>query len=161
MKLLYCDVCHHVVAIRGSHWSKCDCGRIGGQYNEDGVTATVGGPARVFGVANPFFAPEWQQLTPGQQQDKREAYNYGPSDCWWGGYEGDSQLLFIKSPSGPRLSHRAVLRRVAKMQGLSPNKSRDAVDQSAQFSPSRLSEARRSMKKQLKNLAKNGQSVYW
>jgi hypothetical protein len=116
MKLLFCDHCGDVVAIRMCEWRKCMCGHLGGQYNEDSVTATIGGVGRVFGIANPFFELKFITMTADEKFAMRHTAGYGSQDCWWGDYKGDTQLLRIKSPAGPRLSHRLVIARVKRMQ---------------------------------------------
>lgn len=107
MKLVYCPTCHDVFSITHAKWRICTCKRSGGQYNRDMVTATIGGNARVFGVANPFFTKEWLELTEEQRIQKRIEYHYQePHDCWWGDYKGDIQLFRITEPRGPRLKVR-------------------------------------------------------
>lgn len=105
MKLLWCDDCHDVVALRVDRWRTCICGAVGGQYNYDGVTATIGGKGRVIGIGNPFLMLDWQSKTEKERNAIRKKY-YTPgqkSDCWWGEYAGDQQLLRIEHAHGPRL----------------------------------------------------------
>jgi hypothetical protein len=119
MKLLWCDMCYSVIQINPLVWSKCRCGKVGGQYNEDEVTATIGGDGRVFGIANPFFFPEWIHKS---DEDRTEFRNkYYPegqgSDCWWGNYKGDVQLFWIKAPEGPRIEVQSkLLSRIRKVE---------------------------------------------
>lgn len=116
MKLLFCPHCYDVVAPRMKRWRRCACGRCGIQYNADSLTATVGGEgARIFGVANPFFDPDFEKWTPQKKGSVHRRWGYGPNEIWWGGHVGDWQLHVIQSPAGPRLSHRTVLSRIRKM----------------------------------------------
>jgi len=117
MKLLWCSDCHSVVQITNKVWRKCDCGKIGGQYNADDVTATIGGikttsgsngelrASGVFGIANWFFLNSFAAKSAKDKMEYR--YKWAPegdgSDCWWGSYAGDQQLFFIELPDGPRL----------------------------------------------------------
>ena len=116
MKLLFCDRCHDVVRVSSREWRQCRCKLIGGQYNEDGVTATVAGPARVFGIANPFFMPGFDKKSPEEIETIRAYWKYTGTEIWWGGCENDTQILRIKNPAGPRLTHRQVCDRVRRMQ---------------------------------------------
>lgn len=118
MKLVYCDTCADVVPLKLKTWRVCECGLVGGQYNADGVTATIGGiqlpvpPAasgcvfpRVFGIANMFFwKNNWHDLSPERRQQARKEWGFkGEGDCWWGSYAGDNQLFFIHDAKGPRV----------------------------------------------------------
>ena len=103
MKLLYCPVCADVVRLIAEEWRACDCGESGGQYNTDGMTATLGGLSRVFGVSNTFFNELWLVLNDEQKAAYREKNHYGPGDCWWGEFQGDTQIFRIAEASGPRL----------------------------------------------------------
>lgn len=51
MKLLLCEECHDVVALR-SEVRHCACGASWGRYLEDGLHAEIGGAALVIGVDN-------------------------------------------------------------------------------------------------------------
>lgn len=103
MKLLFCPFCYDVIRLIEREWRQCDCEKSGGQYNKDGMTATLGGAARVFGVANPFFDNLWLELDEIQRIKYREKNHYGPGDCWWGEFKGDTQIFRIESAEGPRL----------------------------------------------------------
>lgn len=111
MKLLWCDVCHSVIQITSNEWRRCTCGRVGGQYNVDEVTATIGGKGRVFGISNPFFSLSWLTWAEETKQEfRRKHYPEGQgSDCWWGNYIGDVQLFWIESSKGPRLKTQSRL----------------------------------------------------
>jgi hypothetical protein len=85
-------------------WRTCLCGKSGGQYNVDGMTATLGGEARVFGVGNPFFEYLYPFLEEaGKRKMWKKFYGHELGDCWWGEYEGDNQILRIVDANGPRL----------------------------------------------------------
>jgi len=105
MKLLYCPICRDVHGIIEEKWRKCLCGQSGGQYNADGMTATVGGEARVFGVGNhPFFDPLFIYLTDEKKRELRQKYYGQPdTDAWWGEYPGDVQIFRVPDSRGPRV----------------------------------------------------------
>src|SRR4051812_28601913 len=105
MKLLFCSACGDVVCLRPEKWRQCKCKKSGGQYNEDNITATVGGNVKIFGIANTFFNARYPGY-PGTPLEEcwtgevlfsiREQAGYSESEIWWGGYKGDVQLLRIK-----------------------------------------------------------------
>lgn len=104
MKILFCPSCHDVHGLVMNEWRMCLCGLSGGQYNKDGMTATIGGEARIFGVGNPFFDYLYPFLEEkGKKEMWRKYYGHEMGDCWWGEYKGDLQLFRIKSATGPRL----------------------------------------------------------
>ena len=104
MKLLFCPQCHDVHGLIEQEWRMCLCGQSGGQYNIDGMTATVGGQARVFGVGNPFFEYLYPFLEEkGKRAMWKKYYGHEMGDCWWGEYEGDIQILRVEDPKGPCL----------------------------------------------------------
>lgn len=51
MKLLFCTFCHDVVALNDER-RYCGCHQSWGEYDEDGLHATVGGKALVIGIEN-------------------------------------------------------------------------------------------------------------
>ncbi len=93
MKLIHCPACGDVVGLTVDTWRQCLCGASGGQYNLDQVTATIGGMAQPFGIDNAFL-----ERTDGKPPEVRQGTN-----CWWGEYPGDVQILRIESAEGPRL----------------------------------------------------------
>jgi len=105
MKLLFCPLCRDVRGLHYAEWRKCLCGESGGQYNEDNVTATIGGAARVFGIANPFFNELFPILETWQVEIVRKKWGYDDrrGECWWGEFGGDQQIMRIPSADGPRL----------------------------------------------------------
>lgn len=104
MKLLFCSECGDMKGLHSKEWRMCYCGASGGQYNRDGMTATLGGSARVFGVGNPFFNPLYVFLeSEGKKKLQKKYYGHEDGDCWWGEYEGDVQIFRIASAYGPRL----------------------------------------------------------
>lgn len=107
MKLLFCPDCHDVHGLVMQEWRMCLCGASGGQYNRDGMTATVGGKARVFGVGNPFFNELYSFLAvEGKRKVRQAFYGQPDTDAWWGEYDADQQILRIKDANGPRLQVR-------------------------------------------------------
>ena len=104
MKLIYCNNCGDVVRLIHLKWRKCACGQSGGQYNEDLITATVGGNCRIFGIPNPFFDEVFQYLTDkGKQWYRDKNGPYGSTDAWYGETPGDKQIFRIDSANGPKL----------------------------------------------------------
>jgi hypothetical protein len=109
MKLLFCPLCRDVQGLIMQTWRCCLCGKSGGQYNADGMTATLGGEARVFGVGNPFFEYLYPFLEEkGKRAMWKKYYGHELGDCWWGEYEGDNQVLRILDVKGPRLKLKVV-----------------------------------------------------
>ena len=100
MKLLFCSDCHDVHELITNVWRKCLCGKSGGQYNRDGMTATIGGRARVFGVGNTFFNELYPLLGPDGKKTVREKYFGQETDAWWGEYPGDQQIFRVRLADG-------------------------------------------------------------
>jgi len=90
MKLIRCENCEDVVRLIHTKWRKCECGESGGQYNDDLVTATVGGDCEVIGIRNDFFE--------AKGKDRKDL-----NSIIEGEYEGDVQIHRIESPEGPKL----------------------------------------------------------
>lgn len=71
MKLIFCPDCYDMRKL-STELTECACGRSHGQYDDDGICATIGGRAVAFGIHN---------------NDVREALNM-PQDepatvrCW-------------------------------------------------------------------------------
>ncbi len=105
MKLLQCPLCGDVLGLLGREWRVCVCGASGGQYNADHVTATVGGAARVFGIANPFFNELFPLLDAAHVRKVHERFGYADraGEIWWGEFAGDLQIFRVDDPAGPRL----------------------------------------------------------
>ena len=71
-----------------------ECGESGGQYNDDLMSATVGGNCEVIGLRNDFFA-----LKPfSKKRDDKDL-----NTIIQGEYDGDVQIHRIKSGDGPKL----------------------------------------------------------
>ena len=85
-------------------WRTCLCGASGGQYNKDGMTATLGGAARVFGVGNTFFNELYPFLDEEGKRKVRLKFFGQPTDAWWGEYPGDKQIFRIAEAKGPRIN---------------------------------------------------------
>lgn len=92
MKLIRCKICEDVVRLIHTKWRKCDCGKSGGQYNDDLLTATVGGNCEVIGIRNDFFT----ESKVNRVKEHRNVIILGE-------YVGDTQIHRIKSPNGPKL----------------------------------------------------------
>ncbi len=92
MKLIRCKECDDVVRLVHTEWRKCDCGNSGGQYNEDLLSATVGGECEVIGIRNDFFT-----------KSKKERTKDGVNCIIQGEYLGDNQIFRIESSKGPKL----------------------------------------------------------
>ena len=113
MKLLFCPICHDVLGLLDLHWRTCICGCSGGQYNPDGMTATIGGMGKVFGVGNPFFNDLYPFLeNKGKREMRQKFYGQPDSDCWWGDYPGERQIFHIQDPTGPRVKTKIVKQNV-------------------------------------------------
>lgn len=54
MKLIFCPYCADVVRLK-KFMKKCDCGKIFGKYEEDGLTATISDKAIPIGFSNKSF----------------------------------------------------------------------------------------------------------
>lgn len=52
MKLILCEECHDVVALKVGRMRQCACGKSMGRYTDD-INAEVIGPCVVLGFANP------------------------------------------------------------------------------------------------------------
>lgn len=107
MKLIYCRTCRDVVKLIDTKWRICSCGMSGGQYNEDQITATIGGHCDIIGIPNPFFDDVFKHLSdPHGKEWYRRKNGWNTTDCWYGEYPGDKQVFRIKSPFGPPLKMR-------------------------------------------------------
>jgi hypothetical protein len=94
MKLIRCLKCDDVVRLVHTKWRKCECGESGGQYNDDLMSATVGGNCEVIGLRNDYFAKK-----PGSKKRDDDGLNV----IIQGEYDGDVQIHRIKSGDGPKL----------------------------------------------------------
>lgn len=93
-KLIRCKNCEDIVRLVHTKWRKCECGQSGGQYNDDLLSATVGGNCEVIGIRNDFF-----QSKPFSKKRDED----GKNGIIQGEYEGDTQIHRIKSADGPKL----------------------------------------------------------
>ena len=93
MKLIICKNCDDVVRLIHTKWRKCECGQSGGQYNDDLMSATVGGNCEVIGIRNDWVAA-------GKQKRKEAELN----QIIQGEYLGDVQIHRIISSEGPKLN---------------------------------------------------------
>jgi len=57
----------------------------------------------VFGVSNVFFMPEFPTMSGKQIKKLHEEYGYAEQrcECWWGEFEGDTQIERYESAWGP------------------------------------------------------------
>lgn len=112
MKLIYCRECHDVVKILKTKWRKCSCGKSGAQYNDDFMSATVGGACDVIGIPNPFFDEVFKHLSdPWGKEWYRNKHGYNTTDCWYGEYPDDRQVIRIASEKGPRINIVEVIKK--------------------------------------------------
>lgn len=93
-KLIRCKKCEDIVRLVHTKWRKCECGNSGGQYNDDLMSATVGGDCEVIGLRNDFFAAK-----PFSKKRNEDGLN----NIIQGEYEGDVQIHRIESGDGPKL----------------------------------------------------------
>jgi len=103
MKLIRCKECNDVVRLIAKKWRMCDCGKSGGQYNADLMSATVAGNCDIVGISNLFFDDKFRALTEENKVIFRKENNHHWCEIWYGEMEGDEQILRIKNPKGPRL----------------------------------------------------------
>ena len=94
MKLIKCNKCYDVVRLIAKEWRKCDCGKSGGQYNDDNLSATVGGDCEVIGLRNDYLYAKPFSKNRGAD---------GKGQIIQGEYKGDVQIWRIKSADGPKL----------------------------------------------------------
>ncbi len=109
MKLIRCKQCNDVVRLIEKQWRVCYCGKSGGQYNKDLMSATVAGDCDVVGISNLFFDDDFRKLTEKQKVKFRKKINHFPGEIWYGELEGDEQIFRIKNPKGPRLRMKVVI----------------------------------------------------
>ncbi len=99
MKLVRCNNCEDVVRLIHTKWRKCECGKSGGQYNDDMMSATVGGDCEVIGLRNDFFTKKpFSKARNGH--DEKGLINV----IVQGEYLGDVQIHRIISGNGPKLN---------------------------------------------------------
>lgn len=103
VKLIRCKNCEDVVRLIHTEWRQCECNQSGGQYNDDLVTATVGGNCEVVGLSNLFFDDKYRKMSEKEKTKHKKDINHGPCEVWWGELEGDNQIHRIKSAKGPKL----------------------------------------------------------
>ena len=94
-KLIRCKKCEDIVRLVHTKWRKCECGESGGQYNDDMISATVGGDCEVIGIRNDYFA--------AKQFSKERSDEGDLNNIIQGEYDGDVQIHRIKSGDGPKL----------------------------------------------------------
>jgi len=92
MKLIRCKSCNDIVRLVQTKWRQCACKESGGQYNDDNISATVGGDCEVIGIRN-----DWVDGSKKDRQDKEL------NTIAQGEYLGDVQIHRIESGKGPRL----------------------------------------------------------
>jgi len=98
MKLIKCNQCGDVARLIHTKWRKCECGKSGGQYNSDMISATVGGDCEVIGLRNDYFATK--PFSKGREKTDDKGY---VGSIIQGEYLGDVQIHRVKSGDGPRL----------------------------------------------------------
>lgn len=127
MKLIYCNKCRDVVRLIVEKWRTCKCKSIGGQYNSEGLTATISGEGKIIGIPNTFFMDDFKKIHDLKWKNhkkfhdelkkfrKKFGYLHNESEAWFGEHKGEWQVFRIKNPSGPRLSDKAVRNRIRKL----------------------------------------------
>ncbi len=103
MKLIRCKNCNDVIRLIHTKWRMCDCEKSGGQYNEDLLSATVGGDCDIIGISNLFFDEDFRKLSEEEKVEYRKSINHHYCEIWYGENSGDYQIHRIDSPKGPRL----------------------------------------------------------
>jgi hypothetical protein len=98
MKLIKCNKCGDVARLVHTKWRTCECGKSGGQYNADMISATVGGDCEVIGLRNDYFEAKPFSKARDKKDDKGQI-----NSIIQGEYLGDVQIHRIKSGDGPRL----------------------------------------------------------
>jgi hypothetical protein len=93
-KLIRCKECEDIVRLVHTKWRKCECGKSGGQYNDDMISATVGGDCEVIGLRNDYFTKK--PFSKARGNNELNAIIQGE-------YDGDVQIHRIKSGDGPKL----------------------------------------------------------
>ena len=93
-KLIRCKKCEDIVRLVHTKWRKCECGKSGGQYNDDMMSATVGGDCEVIGLRNDYFTKK-----PFSKAREDKDLN----SIIQGEYDDDVQIHRIKSGDGPKL----------------------------------------------------------
>lgn len=93
-KLIRCKECEDIVRLVHTKWRKCECGKSGGQYNDDMISATVGGDCEVIGLRNDYFT---------KKQFSKDRNDKELNSIIQGEYDGDVQIHRIKSGDGPKL----------------------------------------------------------
>jgi len=92
MKLIRCKSCNDIIRLVHTEWRQCACKKSGGQYNDDNISATVGGDCEVLGIRN-----DWIN---GSKKDRGDK---DLGEIIQGEYKGDVQIHRIKSAKGPKL----------------------------------------------------------
>ena len=93
-KLIRCKKCEDIVRLVHTKWRKCECGESGGQYNDDLMSATVGGNCEVIGLRNDYFTEK-----PFSKKRNKQELN----TIIQGEYDGEVQIHRIESSEGPKL----------------------------------------------------------
>lgn len=60
MKLIFCPKCSDVVKLSAKGLRRCECGKASGQYDKDGLNATISGTAIPIGFSNPSLSKALQ-----------------------------------------------------------------------------------------------------
>ena len=98
MKLIRCNQCGDVARLIHTKWRQCECGKSGGQYNDDMISATVGGDCEVIGLRNDYF-----ELKPFSKARTKTDDLGMINGIIQGEYLGDVQIHRIISGKGPKL----------------------------------------------------------
>ncbi len=135
MKLIRCKVCNDVVRLVAKKWRMCDCGKSGGQYNKDMMSATVAGECDIVGISNLFFDDEFRKLSEKEKVKFRKKINHHWCEIWYGEMEGDEQILRIKNPKGPRLRMDIIVLSKKRVKAVITDKRKYSINRKHNSSP--------------------------
>ena len=93
MKLIRCKYCNDVVRLVKQEWRKCICKASGGQYLPDDQNAIVGGHCEIIGIRNDYF--DYEPFSKEREEEGRDRIIQGE-------YEGDEEIIRVKSARKPR-----------------------------------------------------------
>lgn len=78
MKLLFCDTCWDIFKLSTHEERKCQCGKVSGYYEPDGLGAIVNGEGYSLAIGNGSLVQAIQQL---QKAPSNADRNYYTKNC--------------------------------------------------------------------------------